>query len=255
MNVQSRRILVMALLVVLGVAPGGGAQTESEAGGGVQTESEAGGGVRTESEAPKPSEVGFVRLINLVPVGEGTTSILIDGANNWPQGFRLGQRTGAIGLRKGDHEFTLSKPGCKAARKVIPVVGGATQTLVAYAEPVRDDSGMIIAWELKVAKLKQHTPDQGMFLTVVSFCDEPEVPLDIHETVSDTRLKTVAKRLGVVRVALQKGQNIAEISHAGEEITSLATDGSGNYVLMLYEDEEGKKGGLTFFDPKFVLAE
>ena len=48
-------------------------------------------------------EVGFVRIINAIAPGNGTTRVLIDGEDLFPKGYQLGQRSG-IGLLLGFDE-------------------------------------------------------------------------------------------------------------------------------------------------------
>ena len=36
--------------------------------------------------------------------------------------------------------------------------------------------------------------------------------------------------------------------------TVVSPDGPGNYVVLLYQDPDGKTKALSFFDPKFVIA-
>ena len=44
------------------------------------------------------SEVGFLRIINAITQGYGTTRVFIDGEDLYPKGYQLGQRSGGIGL-------------------------------------------------------------------------------------------------------------------------------------------------------------
>lgn len=201
-----------------------------------------------------PPDVGFFRIVNVVGAGEGNLKLTMEGKNHWPQGFKLGQRTGGIGMKAGKKEFSLSKEGCKSASRSLEVVAGETQTFVCYAEPVRDETGEIIDWELKIARLRQHTPDQGIFITVVSFCEEKELPVEINETASGEVVKVVVPKLKTTRAALKSGLVSAEIKVKGEVVTNVLAAKAGNYVVMLYNEADGSKSGTVFYDPKFVLA-
>ena len=205
-------------------------------------------------EAVDPAEIGFVRLISLAGAGTGNTKISIDGSSMWPQGFKVGQRTGGIGLKRGSHKFTVTKEGCKEAEKSIMVEAGQTQTLVAYAEPVRDEDGAIVGWSLKMARLSQHTPRKGMFMTLVCFCEEKELAIDVYEGVSDRRMKMVAPRLKAERIELGSGDVRAEVSYKGEALMTLKAEENGNYVVMIFEDGGKGKKAISFYDPKFVMA-
>ncbi len=205
-------------------------------------------------EAVDPAEIGFVRLICVAGAGTGNAKVSIDGSTMWPQGFKVGQRTGGIGLKRGTHKFSVTKEGCKKAEKSIMVKAGQTQTLVAYAEPVRDEDGKITGWALKLARLSQHTPRKGMFMTVVSFCEEKELAIDIYEGVSDRKMKVVAPRLKAERLELGSGEVRAEVSYKGESLMTLKAEENGNYVVMVFEDGEKGKKAISFYDPKFVMA-
>ena len=208
-------------------------------------------GVMAQDERPR---VGFVRLVNVAAAGTGNLMVSMDGNNYWPEGIKLGQRSGGIGLRAGKKEFVLTKTGCKSAKRSIDIVEGETQTLVFYSLPVRNDSGQIVEWELKLARLRQHSPKEGLFLTVISFCEEPELPLEIFETASQQSKKLLLPKMRTTRVELEGGLVSAEIRHKDEVITTVLAERRGNYVVMLYTDGEGGRQGVSFYDPKFVLA-
>jgi hypothetical protein len=198
--------------------------------------------------------VGFVRLVNVAAAGEGNLMVSIDGNSYWREGIELGQRSGGIGLKAGKKEFVLTKTGCKGAKRTIEIVPGETQTLVFYSLPVRDEAENIVAWELKVARLRQHTPDQGLHLTVISFCEEQELPVEIFETASQVSKKVLVPKMRTTRVELDGALVSAEIRHKEEVVTTVLAERRGNYIVMLYTDGEGARKGISFYDPKFVLA-
>ena len=199
-------------------------------------------------------QVGFVRLVNVAAAGEGNLNVTIDGKNYWKNGIKLGQRSGGIGLRAGKKEFVLTKSGCKSAKRSIDVAVDETQTIVFYSQPVRDEDGNIVEWELKVARLRQHDPEQGLHFTVISFCEEPELPIEIYESASQATKKVVVPKMKTTRVELEGALVSAEIRHAGEVVTTVMAERRGNYVVMLYTDGDGARKGVSFYDPKFVLA-
>lgn len=201
-----------------------------------------------------PADVGFFRIVNVVAAGEGNLKMTMEGKEYWPQGFKLGQRTGGIGMKAGKKEFVLRKDGCTGVKRSLDVVAGETQTFVCYADPVRDEEGKIIDWELKIARLRQHTPEKGLFVTLVSFCEDKELAIEINETASGEVVKVVVPKMKTTRAALQGGLVNAEIKHRGEVVTHVMAEKAGNYVVMLYNDADGAKKGMVFYDPKFVLA-
>ena len=44
-------------------------------------------------------EVGFVRIVNLVAAGEGNLNCSLDGQDLFAPGYKLGQKTGGMGLK------------------------------------------------------------------------------------------------------------------------------------------------------------
>ena len=164
------------------------------------------GGLRAQDEVD-PAEIGFVRLVNLAGAGTGNTRIAIDGNVMWEKGYVMGQRTGGIGFKRGVHKFVVTKEGCKNAEKSIMMDAGKTQTLVSYAEPIRDEDGEIVGWALKVERLE-----------------------------------------------LGNGDVIAEISCQGSPLTTLNAQENGNYVVMIFENGDQGKKAISFYDPKFVMA-
>ena len=201
-----------------------------------------------------PADVGFFRIVNVVAAGEGNLKMTMEGKEYWPQGFKLGQRTGGIGMKAGKKEFVLRKDGCKGVKRSLDVVAGETQTFVCYAEPVRDEDGKIIDWELKIARLRQHTPEKGIFVTIVSFCEEKELAIEINETASGEVVKVAVPKMKTTRAKLASGLVSAEIKYQGEVVTNVMAEKAGNYVVMLYNAVDGAKKGMVFYDPKFVLA-
>ena len=69
------------------------------------------GGLLQGQERPDAGQVAFVRMVNLVSPGEGNLKIEIDGEDPWPVGYRLGQRTGGVGMKAGQRKFVMRKKG------------------------------------------------------------------------------------------------------------------------------------------------
>ena len=94
----------------------------------------------------------------------------------------------------------------------------------------------------------------GMFMTLVCFCEEKELAIDVYEGVSDRRMKMVAPRLKAERIELGSGEVRAEVSYKGEALMTLKAEENGNYVVMIFEDGGKGKKAISFYDPKFVMA-
>jgi hypothetical protein len=200
-------------------------------------------------------EVGFLRIINAIAPGNGTTRVLIDGEELFPKGYQIGQRSGGIGLAAGPHTVTLQKNGVESGTTKIDLKSGETLSLIGFAEkiPATDDHAPQ-RWTTKILRLKQSDPERGFRMTLLSVCDLDEVKVDaIIPGKSDITTAHV-KRLATAAIDLGSTRSEAMVKVGGEVITTISPDEPGNHVVVLYQDAEGKIRALTFFDPKFVIA-
>ena len=200
-------------------------------------------------------EVGFLRIINAIAPGNGTTRVLIDGEDLFAKGYQLGQRSGGIGLAAGPQTVTLQKIGVESGTTMIDLKSGETLSLIGFAEkiPATDDHAPP-RWTTKILKLKQSDPERGFRMTLLSVCDLDEVKVDaIIPGQKDITIAYV-KRLSTAVIDLGSTRSEAMVKVGGEIITTVSPDEPGNHVVMLYQDADGKIRALTFFDPKFVIA-
>jgi hypothetical protein len=200
-------------------------------------------------------EVGFLRIINAIAPGNGTTRVLIDGEELFPKGYQLGQRSGGIGLAAGPHTVTLQKNGVESGTTKFDLKSGETLSLIGFAEkiPATDDHAPQ-RWTTKILRLKQSDPERGFRMTLLSVCDLDEVKVDaIIPGKSDITTAHV-KRLATAAIDLGSTRSEAMVKVGGEIISTVSPDEPGNHVVVIYQDAEGKIRALTFFDPKFVIA-
>jgi hypothetical protein len=200
-------------------------------------------------------EVGFLRIINAIAPGNGTTRVLIDGEELFPKGYQLGQRSGGIGLAAGPHTVTLQKNGVESGTTKFDLKSGETLSLIGFAEkiPATDDHAPQ-RWTTKILKLKQSDPERGFRMTLLSVCDLDEVKVDaIIPGQKDITIAHV-KRLSTAVIDLGSTRSEAMVKVGGEIISTVSPDEPGNHVVVIYQDAEGKIRALTFFDPKFVIA-
>lgn len=215
-----------------------------------------GGGIAgAQNPAAVPKE-GGLRVVNLVAAGAGNLELTMDGAvpDKWKDGFKLGDRTGLFKMPVGDLEFVLSKEGCKTSKRTVQVLLGKTMTLVCYADPIRDDTGKIVDWELKMASLRQRTEPNGLFFTLVSFLEEDEIELEVVDSLSNKEQAVVLPKRKATPVEVNAGLVNVRISHEGKLLKALSTKRRGNYVVMFYMNGDGERETVTYYDRKFVLA-
>lgn len=200
-------------------------------------------------------EVGFLRIINAIAPGNGTTRVLIDGEDLFPKGYQLGQRSGGIGLAAGSHTVTLQKNGVEIGTTKIDLKSGETLSLIGFAEkiPATDDHAPP-RWTTKILKLKQSDPERGFRMTLLSVCDLDEVKVDAIIPGKKDIPTAHVKRLSTAVIDLGSTRSEAMVKVGGEIVTTVSPDEPGNHVVVLYQDAEGKVRALTFFDPKFVIA-
>ena len=202
-----------------------------------------------------PDNMGFVRFMNLVDAGEGNTWLKINGKEIWKPGYRLGQLTGALPYEGGKLKLNISKKGCLAAERELEVEAGKAQTLVSYAEEVFDEEGESLGWQIKVARLHQHTPQSGLVVTFVSFCKEKAIDLEIMEAMSQKTFNQTVTKLKSTRLTLvESGRVRATVKCGGKYIGTIKVDEAGNYVAMIYEGDDGKRKLKTFYDPNFMIS-
>ena len=200
-------------------------------------------------------EVGFLRIINAIAPGNGTTRVLIDGEELFPKGYQLGQRSGGIGLAAGPHTVTLQKNGVESGTTKFDLKSGETLSLIGFAEkiPATDDHAPP-RWTTKILKLKQSDPERGFRMTLLSVCELDEVKVDAIIPGKKDITTAHVKRLSTAVIDLGTTRSEAMVKVGGEIISTVSPDEPGNHVVVIYQDAEGKIHALTFFDPKFVIA-
>lgn len=202
-----------------------------------------------------PPEVGFVRIVHAVAAGDGKLTMLIDGEDIFPKGYDLGQRTGGFGLKAGAHAITIKKNGVETGTTKITLATGETLTLIGFSEKIPPKKeGDPPTWIVKILKLKQSDPERGYRMTLLSVCDKEEIAVSTEIAGKGTGEIAHVKRLSTTSVDLGRSKGEVFVKIGNEILTTVSSDDPGNYVVLLYQDMEGKTKALSFFDPKFVIA-
>lgn len=201
-------------------------------------------------------QVGFIRLVNAVGPGTGNTKLLIDGENMYPKGYKLGQRTGGIGLEAGAKKIAISKEGVEEGTTTLNVEAGETISLIAFAEKIPADKDKPERWAVKILRLKQRAQEKGFRLTVLSVCKNPEVLFETDIQGRDKPEGSSVKRLMTTTIDLGNagGDVTVRLRNPAKILTSFRPDDPGNYVLVVYDGADGEVQSLYFYDPKFVIA-
>jgi hypothetical protein len=198
--------------------------------------------------------LGFIRLANAVAQGTGPLQFLINGEIMNPDGYQLGDATGGIGLPPGSHTVTVRRDGVTEGTTKINLVADETTTVIPFAERIPASDEEKAHWQIRVLRLKQKEPDNGRTATFVSVAAEPEIAVELS-TPNNTWLQTRVKRLGTAELPIQYPEGYATIRHKNEKIGAIPVGNVGNYVVVLYSDEEGALHTLQFRDFKFLSAD
>lgn len=203
----------------------------------------------------QPADVGFLRIIHAVAPGTGKAAIVLNGRDLHPQGYELGQDTGGYGIKAGDQRVVVRKAGVETGTARFPVNPGETTTLVAFAERVPNTvADSPPRWEIRFLRLRPHDAVGGYSLSLVSVCQSEETVVDVRIEGRPAAQRVSARRLAITRT--EAGPKAAEIGVTidAHTLTHISADSPGNYVVILYENPEGKVQALSFYDAKFMVA-
>ncbi len=204
------------------------------------------------------SGIGFIRFVNVVAPGDGNATVKLNGENPHPQGYTLGQSTGGIGIPEGRHELTVEKSGLESGTTRFDVASGETLTLVAFAERVPPENPEDPPqWRIRILRLQQSNPERGYRASFISLCDLPEIRLTASILADDTTRDVIARRLEITTLDAGRARTEIVIRRVDNDAGILATispDAPGNHVVILYQDGAADVRALTFFDPRFVMA-
>jgi len=206
-----------------------------------------------ENEKASPP-TGFIRVVNGVAQGTGTLKLLIDGEDMQPDGYNLGDATGGIGMLVGTHKVTFKKEGVKEGSSSIGLGQDQTVTVIPFAEKVPATDQEPGHFRIQILRLKQKEVNSGRTASFVSVSSQPEIKVELED--ENGNIATVfVKRLSVAETPLNYTQGYAPAKVNGVSIKPIPIGGIGNYVVVLYDDPEGKVQSLNFRDFKFLSAD
>lgn len=205
-------------------------------------------------EATPSAPNGYIRIVNGIAPGTGKVNVIIDGEDMRPQGYKLGDATGGIGLSVGSHKVTIKKEGVKEGTTTVPLEKSQTVTLIPFAEKVPATDQVPGHYKVQILRLKQKEIESGRTATFVSVSANPEVKVELQD--EGGKFATVfVKRLAVAETPLNYSQGYAPAKVNGVPIKPIPIGGVGNYVVVLYDDAEGNVQSLYFRDFKFLSAD
>lgn len=197
---------------------------------------------------------GFVRLANAVAVGNGNLTMEVDGREVNEKGYQLGTVTGGISFASGNHTVRFSRPGTKEGSTRVNVLPDETTILIPFAERVAATDDEPAHWVIMILRLKQNDPEHDRSATFVSVSRIPEIRVEMRD--SDGAWRPVfVKRLALTRAIIRHPRGYVPLKASDGDLVSIPVASKGNYVVLLYDDDQGNVRSLNFRDRKFLSAE
>ncbi len=204
---------------------------------------------------PPVVKTGFIRLVNGVSQGVGALDLKVDGTAVNDEGYQLGDVTGGIAVLPGSRELTIVREGTKAGITKVNVTIDETTIIIPFAERVPASDTEPAHWAIRVLRLKQLAPQSERSATFLSVSQNPEVKIEMRSPQGEWA-PVFVKRLIVNQAPINQSRGYVKLRSATEErLESIAVSDPGNYVVLLYDDPEGKVLALTFQDQKFLSAD
>jgi len=227
---SSRRLAALVVVLVLGLALLGGFAPGQDA---------------------QPGPFGFIRLLNAVGVGTGKLEFMIDGQSVRPDGYQLGNVTGGIALKPKTYHVMFRREGVKEGETQVKVAANDTTILIPFAEQVPVCDGQPVRWEIRILRLKQHQADDKRTASFVSVSREPELKVEIRQ--ADGKWESIhVKRLGIARANIQQARGYMSVRCKTQALSAVSVGAAGNFVSVLYEDEQGILRSKNFQDYKYL---
>lgn len=202
----------------------------------------------------KPDEISYIRLVNAVAPGEGRVELILNGAIVYPEGYQLGAVTGGIGVARGRCKVLVRKDGVKEGESRFDVRAGKTITLIPFAERVPANEDGPAHWQIRILRLKQTEKPKGREATFVSVARAPNVSIEMRDPAGNWDRHFV-QRFQITRAPMKYPEGYVPLRMGDRELPSIPVMDEGNYVVVLFDDADGKLGALSFRDFRHVTAE
>jgi len=200
-------------------------------------------------------KTGFIRLIHAVAPGEGKLSLLLNGADVYPSGYQLGNATGGIGVDAGRCKVVIRREGVTEGETTVDVRRGETTTVIPFAEriPATDDEPA--HWQIRILRLKQTKKTEGREATFVSVSAQPELAIEMREPDDGGWTKTFVKRFNTASLPMNYPEGYVPLRCGEQKLEPIPVMDEGTYVVVLFDDAEGKLSSISFRDFMHLTAE
>ena len=206
------------------------------------------------SQEPDHGPLGFIRMLNAVSVGTGKLEVLIDGVAARPEGYELGNVTGGIALKPKAYSVEIRREGVKKGITKVDVRNNETLTLIPFGELMPAENGKPAQWEIRILRLKQFDPESKRTATFVSVSHESELKLELRQSTGKWET-VIVKRLELIRTDIKQSHGYLPLRYQDRDMKALSIAPSGNFVAVLYDDENGVVQAKTFIDYKYLSAD
>ncbi len=207
-----------------------------------------------EESRESSKKYGFIRLANAVAPGTGPLILEIEGDVANPDGYVPGDITGGISVLPGNRRVTIRREGTKQGSTTVNVAVNDTTILIPFAERVPASDEEPAHWAIRILRLKQLDPENERSATFVSVSQTPE--LRVEMSVPGGKWHTVfVKRLAIARAPILYSRGYVPVRCGERKLESIPVGEPGNYVVLLYDDEEGNIHSINFQDFKFLNAD
>lgn len=195
-----------------------------------------------------------MRLVNAVAIGTGKLEMLIDGEKVRDEGYKFGDVTGGIPKKPAAYKVSFRRDGVKSGETKVVLEKNETTTVIPFAELIPATPDKEAYWQIRILRLKQQE-DKGMrTATIVNVTREPELKVEVRQ--QDGKWDSlVVKRLGLERTVIRQSTGYVPLRCGGKDLKPLSIGTSGNFVAVVYEDENGAILSQNFQDYKYLSAE
>lgn len=197
---------------------------------------------------------GFVRLANAVAGGTGMLTMEIDGRNTNEKGYKIGDVTGGVSVEPGMRTVRFSREGTKEGSTRVKVGPNELTILIPFSERIPATEDEPAHWAIRVLRLKQRDPEEDRSATFVSVSHTPEIKVEMRAPKGGWN-PVLVKRLAVTQAPILYPRGYVPLRTADGDLVSIPVASKGNYVVLLFDDEQGRVRSLNFRDRKFLSAD
>ncbi len=207
-----------------------------------------------QNTSPTSGPRGFIRLMNAVAVGSGKLEFLINDKTVRETGYELGDVTGGIPRHPASYRVRIQREGVEAGETTVHLEKDRTLTIIPFAELVPEGPQKKLIWKIRILRLSQHESITEKTVTFVNLTRVPDLEVGIRQK-DEAWSSLSVKRLGLERTHVQQSTGYVPIKAGSHHLQPLSVGSSGNFVVVVFEDESGGISSRNFQDFKYLSLE